>query len=91
MSPADPAEFHLKEWEDSQATTAAFLPLMDLLERFAGYCFQRNLTFCSRMWPVHVRHHSPNTISIRCTTHLNRRADEPGYPHLATPEKAKRA
>ena len=29
MSQADPAEFHLEEWEDSQATTAASLPLMD--------------------------------------------------------------
>lgn len=31
MSPADPVELHLEECEDSQATTAAFLPLMDLI------------------------------------------------------------
>jgi hypothetical protein len=35
----------ISEWEDQESTTALFLPLMDLLERFAQHCFRRDVAF----------------------------------------------
>ena len=46
MSSADPADYAgLADWEDHAASTRSFLPLMQLLERFAQYCFRRDLSF----------------------------------------------
>jgi LicD family protein len=46
MTSADPNDFSgIADWEDRAATTGAFVPLMELLERFSLYCFQRDLAF----------------------------------------------